>query len=175
MGPGADPLRGAPARPGLDAEVLPEAGLLPEGRRGTPRAVVEQVRGALELPEGTGPHYESVNTAKLHRKLVRKRQGISYDQERARKDAGPGPVDLPAPEDRVQGLPRPIPFRDVPPRRAGPATRSRRRPAAGPSACTPSPAAAVTPPPGAPTVRLSDPHEPPKDRSTMKINISNMP
>ncbi|MGJ3561790.1 hypothetical protein ACR6C2_40255 [Streptomyces sp. INA 01156] len=45
--------------------------------------MVEHVRGALELPEGTGPHYESANTAKLHRKLVRERQGISYDQERA--------------------------------------------------------------------------------------------
>ncbi|MDH6623601.1 hypothetical protein M2271_001388 [Streptomyces sp. LBL] len=52
-----------------------------------PGAVVEHVRGALELPEGTGPHYESVNTAKLHRKLVRERQGISYDQERARNIA----------------------------------------------------------------------------------------
>ncbi|KUL61210.1 hypothetical protein ADL28_15985 [Streptomyces violaceusniger] len=49
--------------------------------------MVEHVRGALELPEGTGPHYESANTAKLHRKLVRERQGISYDQERARQIA----------------------------------------------------------------------------------------
>ncbi|MFJ2722942.1 hypothetical protein [Streptomyces sp. NPDC087437] len=47
--------------------------------------VVEHVRGALELAEGTGPHYESVNTAKLHPKMVRERQGISYDQERARR------------------------------------------------------------------------------------------
>ncbi|MEU9056436.1 Tn3 family transposase [Streptomyces sp. NPDC048384] len=52
-----------------------------------PETVVEHVRGALELPEGTGPHYESANTAKLHRKLVRERQGISYDQERARQIA----------------------------------------------------------------------------------------
>ncbi|MFF9142121.1 DUF4158 domain-containing protein [Streptomyces albogriseolus] len=52
-----------------------------------PETVVEHVRGALELAEGTGPHYESVNTAKLHRKLVRERQGISYDQERARQIA----------------------------------------------------------------------------------------
>ncbi|WP_327153331.1 DUF4158 domain-containing protein [Streptomyces tubercidicus] len=52
-----------------------------------PEAVVEHVRGALEMAEGTAPHYESVNTAKLHRKLVRERQGISYDQERARQIA----------------------------------------------------------------------------------------
>ncbi|MFE2933633.1 DUF4158 domain-containing protein [Streptomyces sp. NPDC059278] len=52
-----------------------------------PEAVVEHVRGGLELAEGTGPHYESANTAKLHRKLVRERQGISYDQERARQIA----------------------------------------------------------------------------------------
>ncbi|NBM14242.1 DUF4158 domain-containing protein [Streptomyces sp. GC420] len=52
-----------------------------------PETVVEHVRGALELAEDTGPHYESVNTAKLHRKLVRERQGISYDQERARQIA----------------------------------------------------------------------------------------
>ncbi|KPI10981.1 protein of unknown function DUF4158, partial [Actinobacteria bacterium OV450] len=52
-----------------------------------PEPVVEHVRGALELPEGTEPHYESANTAKLHRKLVRERQGISYDQERARSIA----------------------------------------------------------------------------------------
>ncbi|MFF6851766.1 DUF4158 domain-containing protein [Streptomyces antimycoticus] len=52
-----------------------------------PGTVVEHVRGALELPEGTGPHYESANTAKLHRKLVRERHGISYDQERARQIA----------------------------------------------------------------------------------------
>lgn len=37
------------------------------------------MRGAPELAEGTGPHYESVNAAKLHRKLVRERQGISYE------------------------------------------------------------------------------------------------
>ncbi|MFE7355489.1 DUF4158 domain-containing protein [Streptomyces sp. NPDC057543] len=52
-----------------------------------PEAVVEHVRGGLEIAEGTGPHYESANTAKLHRKLVRERQGISYDQERARQIA----------------------------------------------------------------------------------------
>lgn len=52
-----------------------------------PEAVVEHVRGALEMAEGAAPHYESVNTAKLHRKLVRERQGISYDQERARQIA----------------------------------------------------------------------------------------
>ncbi|WP_327725019.1 Tn3 family transposase [Streptomyces europaeiscabiei] len=52
-----------------------------------PEAVVEHMRGGLELAEGTGPHYESANTAKLHRKLVRERQGVSYDQERARQIA----------------------------------------------------------------------------------------
>ncbi|MET8326188.1 hypothetical protein [Streptomyces sp. NPDC005181] len=52
-----------------------------------PETVVEHVRGALELAEGTGPHYESANTAKLHRKLVRERQGVSCDQERARQIA----------------------------------------------------------------------------------------
>ncbi|MFF2845831.1 DUF4158 domain-containing protein [Streptomyces sp. NPDC058001] len=54
-------------------------GYLPKAAE-VPETVVEHVRGALELPEGMGrPHYESANTAKLHRKLVRERQGVSYD------------------------------------------------------------------------------------------------
>ncbi|WP_411152435.1 DUF4158 domain-containing protein [Streptomyces sp. A30] len=61
-------------------------GYFPKGDE-VPEAVVEHVRGGLELAEGTGPHYESANTAKLHRKLVRERQGVSYDQERARRIA----------------------------------------------------------------------------------------
>jgi hypothetical protein len=45
------------------------------------------VSDALELSERTWPHHESANTAKLHRKPVRERQGISYDQGRARQIA----------------------------------------------------------------------------------------
>ncbi|MFE3021875.1 hypothetical protein [Streptomyces sp. NPDC059256] len=43
----------------------------------SPETVVEHARGGLQLAGGTGPHYRSANTVKLHRKLVRERQGIS--------------------------------------------------------------------------------------------------
>jgi hypothetical protein len=49
-----------------------------------PVMVVDFVRRAVELPEGTLPVYRSERTAKHHRGLVRKRVGVTYDQAKAR-------------------------------------------------------------------------------------------
>jgi TnpA family transposase len=49
-----------------------------------PVMVVDFVRRAVELPEGTLPVYRAERTAKHHRGLVRKRVGVTYDQARAR-------------------------------------------------------------------------------------------
>ena len=45
-----------------------------------PEMVVDFVRRAVELPEGTLPLYRAVKTAKNHRGLVRQRVGVFYDQ-----------------------------------------------------------------------------------------------
>ncbi|MGW7824665.1 DUF4158 domain-containing protein [Streptomyces puniciscabiei] len=52
-----------------------------------PEQVVEFVRRAVELPEGTLPVYRAERTAKHHRGLVRKRVGVAYDQAAARRIA----------------------------------------------------------------------------------------
>ncbi|MFB7211906.1 DUF4158 domain-containing protein [Streptomyces sp. NPDC056255] len=52
-----------------------------------PEQVVEFVRRAAELPEGTLPVYPAERTAKHHRGLVRKRVGVAYDQAEARRIA----------------------------------------------------------------------------------------
>ncbi|MFI2508736.1 Tn3 family transposase [Streptomyces sp. NPDC018972] len=52
-----------------------------------PEQVVEFVRRAVELPEGTLPVYRAERTAKHHRGLVRKRVGVAYDQAEARRIA----------------------------------------------------------------------------------------
>ncbi|MFC7934526.1 DUF4158 domain-containing protein, partial [Streptomyces cinereoruber] len=49
-----------------------------------PEMVVDFVRRAVELPEGTLPVYRAERTAKHHRGLVRKRADVTYDQARAR-------------------------------------------------------------------------------------------
>ena len=49
-----------------------------------PEMVVDFVRRAVELPEGTLPVYRAERTAKHHRGLVRKRVGVMYDQAKAR-------------------------------------------------------------------------------------------
>ncbi|MER8225322.1 DUF4158 domain-containing protein [Streptomyces sp. NPDC094143] len=49
-----------------------------------PVMVVDFVRRAVELPEGTLPVYRAERTAKHHRGLVRKRVGVTYDQAMAR-------------------------------------------------------------------------------------------
>ncbi|MFD0212096.1 DUF4158 domain-containing protein [Streptomyces hirsutus] len=49
-----------------------------------PEMVVEFVRRAVELPEGTLPVYRAERTAKHHRGLVRKQAGVTYDQVKAR-------------------------------------------------------------------------------------------
>jgi hypothetical protein len=49
-----------------------------------PEMVVNFVRRAVELPEGTLPVYRAERTAKHHRGLVRKRVGVTYDQAKAR-------------------------------------------------------------------------------------------
>ncbi|WP_326771166.1 Tn3 family transposase (plasmid) [Streptomyces sp. NBC_01591] len=49
-----------------------------------PEMVVDFVRRAVELPEGTLPVYRAERTAKHHRGLVRKQAGVTYDQARAR-------------------------------------------------------------------------------------------
>jgi Domain of unknown function (DUF4158) len=49
-----------------------------------PEMVVDFVRRAAELPEGTLPVYRAERTAKHHRGLVRKRVGVTYDQAKAR-------------------------------------------------------------------------------------------
>ncbi|WP_225845179.1 DUF4158 domain-containing protein [Streptomyces sp. HPF1205] len=46
--------------------------------------VVDFVRRAVELPEGTLPAYRAERTAKHHRGLVRKQAGVTYDQAKAR-------------------------------------------------------------------------------------------
>ncbi|MFE2275032.1 DUF4158 domain-containing protein [Streptomyces lavendulae] len=52
-----------------------------------PEMVVDFVRRAVELPEGTLPLYRAVKTAKNHRSLVRQRAGVVYDQAQARRIA----------------------------------------------------------------------------------------
>ncbi|MFK4149588.1 Tn3 family transposase [Streptomyces sp. NPDC004065] len=52
-----------------------------------PEMVVDFVRRAVELPEGTLPLYQAVKTAKNHRGLVRQRVGVVYDQAEARRIA----------------------------------------------------------------------------------------
>ncbi len=52
-----------------------------------PEMVVDFVRRAVELPEGTLPLYRAVKTAKNHRGLVRQRVGVVYDQAEARRIA----------------------------------------------------------------------------------------
>jgi len=49
-----------------------------------PEMVVDFVRRAVELAEGTLPVYRAERTAKHHRGLVRKRVGVTYDQAKAR-------------------------------------------------------------------------------------------
>ncbi|MEU1216379.1 Tn3 family transposase [Streptomyces sp. NPDC005790] len=49
-----------------------------------PEMVVDFVRRAVELPEGTLPVYRAERTAKHHRGLVRKQVGVTYDQAKAR-------------------------------------------------------------------------------------------
>ncbi|MFD5750021.1 Tn3 family transposase [Streptomyces sp. NPDC127033] len=49
-----------------------------------PEMVVDFVRRAVELPEGTLPVYRAERTAKHHRGLVRKQSGVTYDQAKAR-------------------------------------------------------------------------------------------
>jgi hypothetical protein len=49
-----------------------------------PEMVVDFVRRAVELPEGTLPVYRAERTAKHHRGLVRKQVGVKYDQAKAR-------------------------------------------------------------------------------------------
>jgi len=49
-----------------------------------PETVVDFVRRAVELPEGTLPAYRAERTAKHHRGLVRKQAGVTYDQAKAR-------------------------------------------------------------------------------------------
>jgi Domain of unknown function (DUF4158) len=48
-----------------------------------PEQVVEFVRRAVELLEGTLAAYRAERTAKHHRGLVRKRVGVAYDQAEA--------------------------------------------------------------------------------------------
>ncbi|MCX4789714.1 DUF4158 domain-containing protein [Streptomyces sp. NBC_01221] len=50
-----------------------------------PEMVVDFVRRAVELPEGTLPVYRAERTAKHHRGLVRKQAGVTYDQAKARQ------------------------------------------------------------------------------------------
>jgi hypothetical protein len=52
-----------------------------------PEMVVEFVRRAKELPEGTLPVYRAERTVKHHRGLVRKQVGVKYDQVKARSVA----------------------------------------------------------------------------------------
>lgn len=50
-----------------------------------PEMLVDFVRRAWELPEGTLPVYRVERTAKHHRGLVRKQAGATYDQAKARQ------------------------------------------------------------------------------------------
>ncbi|WP_176482526.1 Tn3 family transposase [Streptomyces albidoflavus] len=50
-----------------------------------PEMVVDFVRRAVDLPEGTLPVYRAERTAKHHRSLVRKQAGVTYDQAKARQ------------------------------------------------------------------------------------------
>ncbi|MBT2401420.1 Tn3 family transposase [Streptomyces sp. ISL-100] len=52
-----------------------------------PDMVVDFVRRAVELPEGTLPGYASERTAAQHRTWVRRRTGVHYDKAKARKIA----------------------------------------------------------------------------------------
>jgi len=52
-----------------------------------PEAVTGHVRRCLGLDPETVPDHGAARTAKWHRKQVRARQGVSYDQRRARAPA----------------------------------------------------------------------------------------
>ena len=49
--------------------------------------VVEHMRQCLELGEDAAPVYASPRTAKSHRVLVRRREGVAYAPGKARKIA----------------------------------------------------------------------------------------
>ena len=53
-------------------------------REEIPQAVTDHVRHCLGLAPETEPGHGAARTVKLHRSLVRKRQGVTYDQRRAR-------------------------------------------------------------------------------------------
>jgi hypothetical protein len=52
-----------------------------------PEMVVDFVRGAVELPEGTKPLWAMGRTAERQRTEVRRRVGVMYDQAEARRVA----------------------------------------------------------------------------------------
>ncbi|WP_456154250.1 DUF4158 domain-containing protein [Streptomyces goshikiensis] len=84
MGGRCHGLRWASAGAAADAEVAPAYGVFPRSG-GRPETVVDFVRRAVELPEGTLPVYRAERTAKQHRGLVRKQAGVTYDQAKARQ------------------------------------------------------------------------------------------
>jgi hypothetical protein len=53
-------------------------------REEIPRAVTDHVRHCLGLGPEVEPDHGAARTAKWHRKQVRERQGVTYDQQRAR-------------------------------------------------------------------------------------------
>ena len=53
-------------------------------RQEIPQAVTDHVRHCLGLAPETEPDHGAARTARLHRKQVRDRQGVTYDQRRAR-------------------------------------------------------------------------------------------
>jgi hypothetical protein len=53
-------------------------------REGIPRAVTDHVRHCLGLGPEVEPDHGAARTAKWHRRQVRERQGVTYDQQRAR-------------------------------------------------------------------------------------------
>lgn len=53
-------------------------------REEIPPAVTDHVRQCLGLAPETEPDHGAARTARLHRKQVRERQGVTYDQRRAR-------------------------------------------------------------------------------------------
>jgi hypothetical protein len=52
-----------------------------------PEVVVDHVRRCLDLGEEVVPDHGASRSAKAHRKLVRERQGVSYEPARARQIA----------------------------------------------------------------------------------------
>lgn len=52
--------------------------------------VVDFVRRAMELPEGTLPLYRAERTAKHYRGPVREQAGVTYDQAKAEVNASIG-------------------------------------------------------------------------------------